>query len=248
MTKARPGMLAIAMLLACLPARARGASGVLDPTFGTGGMTLVEVDGEGNFASALQPDGKIVSVGNVGFYPNRRLAAVRYTADGALDGSFGTDGVSFLPASAVVDPQPHGVVVLPDGKLLISASVRTALPNTYASALVRLSSDGSVDTTFGTGGVLVRGTIGFNALALQSDGKVLVGGDVGSDFSHVDFAVARFDANGATDASFGTGGIASADLTSFDFVEALFESADGRIVAVGQTTLGPSMSAFGIVR
>src|SRR5262244_4586866 len=101
----RPSVLALGMLLAALPARARAASGVLDPTFGTGGFTLVEVDGEGAFASALQPDGKVVTVGDVDLYPNRKLTVVRYTADGALDPSFGTGGISIVASAAVGDPQ-----------------------------------------------------------------------------------------------------------------------------------------------
>src|SRR5262245_40784891 len=249
MTNPRPVMIVLAVLLACLPAQARGAAGVLDPTFGTGGITLVPIDGEGPFTSALQPDGKVVTVGNVNLYPNRQLAVVRYTADGALDDSFGAGGISIIASGAVGDPQPHGIVLLSDGKVLIAAFVRTA-PNTYTTALVRLAPDGTLDTGFGAGGVQVQGAASIQTLALQADGKILAGGNVvggGGPFP-ADFAVTRYDADGVIDAGFGTGGVARADLTSFDEVNALFAEADGRITAVGQTTLGPFLSQFGIAR
>src|SRR5262245_36215661 len=177
MTNPRPVMIVLAVLLAWLPAQARGAAGVLDPTFGTGGMTLVPIDGEGPFASALQPDGKIVTVGNLNLYPHRQLAVVRYTADGALDDSFGSGGVSIITSGAADDPQPHGIVVLPDGKLMISGFLRIALPNTYSTGLVRLASDGTLDTGFGAGGVVVQGAASIHVLALEPDGKVLAAGN-----------------------------------------------------------------------
>ena len=232
------------LLTLAAPWRVAANPGQLDPTYGTGGVASVELDGEGCFASVLQPDGKVVLVGNQNLYPNRQLALVRFDTDGTPDPTFGVNGVSVI-TSGVNDPQPHGMVVLPNGKFIVSGFVN-GLP--HFLGLVRLNADGSLDTTFGAGGVLDVPITGAYKVALQSDGMILVAGNTAGLSSGADFGVARYDADGVLDTTFGTAGLARADLTSFDQAYGLSVQPDGRILVVGGTNGGPLVSRFGVAR
>ncbi len=165
-------------------------------------------------ALALQPDGKILLAGDftaVDGVARGRIA--RLNADGALDPSF--------DPGAGADGTIHALALQPDGKIVIAGAF-----DFYAGSLrpgiTRLDEDGSRDTGFGTG----TGVIGpVLSLALQTDGKILLGGD----FSNFNFAVrnriARLNATGSLDASFDPG----ADGT----VRALAIQGDGKILVSG---------------
>jgi uncharacterized delta-60 repeat protein len=116
---------------------------------------------------------------------------------GDLDPSFGSGGVvTHNPGSRY--PGIAGIVVQPDGKIVVAAS----------GSVVRYLPDGSVDSSFGDGGYVTTG-ISTGALALQADGKIVVAGSSGpvSDTILSEFAVARYTANGSLDTGFGTDGI-----------------------------------------
>src|SRR3954468_327865 len=111
---------------------------------------------------------------------------------------------------------------------------------------------GSIDSLFGTNGTVVRNIFnsddyGF-AVAVQSDGKVLVAGRASNGVSGgSDFAVARFNSNGSLDTSFGMNGIATTDLGSLsDSAYAMAIQSDGKIVLAGETTR--STTDFALVR
>jgi len=155
------------------------APGELDPTFGSGGRVVTTREG-GEFVDLdVQPDRKIVVVGNVG--PS--AVVMRYLANGTLDPSFGTGGVVDL-----VSRRAGGVVVHPDGIVI------AGVPSTPARAffLLRLRFDGSLDTDFGSGGVVTESSIigvppgggGFiepvpsvcnGAVLIADDGDIVVG-------------------------------------------------------------------------
>ena len=150
----------------------------------------------------VQADGKIVATGYAqdaqgqGGY-NSEL--VRYNADGSIDTTFGLGGiVSSGPSFAT----GSGVAVQADGKIVTAGAVFGS-PNHFA--LARYNSDGSFDTSFGSGGKVVTdfgSTVPFGLL-IQPNGKiVLAGGANGS----LDFGVARFNTDGSFDTSFDTDG------------------------------------------
>jgi uncharacterized delta-60 repeat protein len=133
---------------------------------------------------AVQADGKIVVVGlttsSVTF--NDDFALARFNADGTLDTSFGSGGKVTTDFFRSVD-QARRVRILPDGKILVAGSAVTVLSSISSVrhfALARYNSDGSLDTSFGSGGKvdeaagasfsLARG------MAFQSDGKIIVAG------------------------------------------------------------------------
>ena len=186
----------------------------LDPTFGIGGKATATAFGGDRSAMALQADGKIVMVG--GTFTDFILA--RFNADGSLDTSFGVGGGKVITdmGSGNRPEEATAVAIQPDGKIVVAGY--TAIPNVPPApplpptfALARYNTDGSLDTSFGTGGRVSGGVNGqAYAVAIQPDGKIVLAGEFsfdstsGSDFS--DFTVARFNANGSLDTSFGIGG------------------------------------------
>lgn len=185
--------------------------GTPDASFGPGG--LVEMGAlTGATSLALQSDGRIlVSRESEAFEVTRLLP------DGALDLSFGTGGTAKL-----FDPpnwffmRPTNVAVLPDGKILLAGHYGDyLLPSTLGFVLARLLPNGTPDPGFGDAATPGRGAIWFSrtfstktsALAVQSDGSVVVAGSVlDSHDLNSDLALARFTAAGAADPAFGTDG------------------------------------------
>jgi RHS repeat-associated protein/uncharacterized delta-60 repeat protein len=187
-------------------------------------------------ASAVGPDGKLV-VAVIASFSNQStpdtVYVYRYNADGSLDTTFGTGGVvgGFTQSSSVA------LAIQPDGKILLTVSVYTLPVET--SAVVRLNVDGSIDTTYGTDGqASLPSTLVARSLALQPDGKLLVGGT----FAFAgDFVVVRLDADGSPDDTFGTGGTADVPIPGVTDLygtqlSTLLLRPDGDIVAVGAST------------
>jgi uncharacterized delta-60 repeat protein len=176
--------------------------GSLDPTFGGGtGKVLTDLlSTEFVTGLAIEPTGKIIAVGATRSRIPRSsprdfdFAVVRYNADGSLDTSFSRDGYDIIRFSTDYDV-PSSVLVQPDGKIVLAGVTDGGDPDGTRQVLVRYNSDGSLDGSFGgTGSVQGRGWA--SSVALQSDGKIVVGGG----------DVARYNADGTVDASFGENG------------------------------------------
>jgi len=207
------------------------AAGGLDLTFGSGGV--VQTDGAGKamgLSSAIvQPDGRIVACG---YHSNAGGGSEwwvrRYNADGTDDSSFGNGGLLALygagsdyAARAAVDSYGRIVVV---GHVDLIQSSRRTYTHTYYSTLVRLNPNGSLNTSFGSGGVVSIVVPGALASAtsprpqsaderviLQADGRIVVSGlayfaiDKKGTTRIYPF-LARYNADGSPDSSFGSGG------------------------------------------
>ena len=200
------------------------STGSLDPSFGTAGKVEVSFGGpvEAN-AVALQSDGKIVAVGTYGAGTSEeRLAVARLNADGTLDSSFGALGIETYPS---IPLQGFGVVIQPDGKILI---VGSDYPDGFVA---RLDTDGALDTSFSGDGV-VGSTYRLMGIALQSDGKAVVAGE---DNGGETFAVARYTTTGTLDPTFGSGGQTTAGPPKFSGAEAVAIQPDGKILAAGSS-------------
>jgi uncharacterized delta-60 repeat protein len=160
-------------------------SGGLDPDFGANGYTLVSI---GSFATGLgrQADDRIVIVGGgTDAMGHNAMLAARFTAHGMPDPSFGDGGRRLVQPSAAATPQSGaigGLAVQPSGKIVIVGDSIGTLDDTQL-AIVRLSSDGSLDPSFGATGIVLRQfaggsgamTLGDGGL-FTSDGKLLVVG------------------------------------------------------------------------
>ncbi len=211
--------------------------GTLDTTFGGDGKVATNFTSEDDFATsiALQADGKIVVAGGVGGVS--RFGLARYNTDGTLDTTFGGDGkviTRFLNAIPKLRfAVPNAVAIQGDGKIVAAGTV-----DFDQFALVRYDTDGSLDDAFGGDG---RVTTNFSivsdwasAVIVQTDGKIVAAGTAGSTEFSGTFALARYNADGTLDDTFGGDGKVRTDFNDEqDVAFALAQQTDGKIVAAG---------------
>jgi uncharacterized delta-60 repeat protein len=206
--------------------------GDLDTTFGAGGIVLTPIaEWATAYAVVVQPDGKVAAAGPArtadGIF---HFALARYNAAGSLDSSFGTNGIVTTPIGNN-NAIPHALAWQPDGKLVVAGETY----NPYNFALVRYSSDGSLDPDFGTAGI-VNDSRGLQdaayAVALQPDGKLVAGG-----ISYDACALRRYQTDGEPDPTFGANGATTTSLSgsgfSFCAISALVLQPDGKLLAAG---------------
>jgi len=194
-------------------AAAASTPGSLDPTFGNGGKVLTDLGvGAGVPSDAvLQPNGDIVISGGFG--------VARYLPTGKLDTTFGSGGLASTGFAG--GESGTGVALQPDGKIIwVGSQGNPSFPagGTFSFAVARFTANGTLDTSFGTGGQAsveffappMQGAQEFaRAVLVQPDGKILVAGSARQGqirFAPIQGALARFNANGTLDTSFGTGG------------------------------------------
>ncbi|MCP5009492.1 MAG: hypothetical protein GY942_05905, partial [Aestuariibacter sp.] len=181
-----------------------------------------------------------------GSYGDTSEFAANFTATAATN-----EAPTFMPLSAdgivttdfSASDTGYSMIVQSDGKIVVVGKSGNDI------ALARYNEDGTLDTTFGSGGMLTTDIGGTGDVAssvtIQSDDKILIAGNNGTDF-----ALARYDTDGNLDTSFGSGGIFTIDAGdgwSGDYAVYVTEQTDGRIVVVGQGSGGID-SGFAIVR
>ena len=180
------------------------APGTLDPGFGDAG-TVILAQGAIATGLALQADGKII------------VAAVewivRYERGGTPDPTFGSGGFARASPPGNDAFGVRHVSSQADGKILAAGSyVPTGGGGAYHCALARYSIDGSIDPTFGNGGIVVwepEGNVSdCTDIALQRDGRILLAIHIGNSALPAG-SIARFHADGSLDASFGANGVAA---------------------------------------
>ena len=224
------------------------ADGSLDTSFGTRGSVRTRIgdrDGQAN-ALAIQPDGRLLIAGTAfGTTGNDdRFALGRFDSDGTLDAGFGNGGLVTTPVG-VGSAQANGLIVQPDGKIIVSGTAFLNGSTDDDFGVVRYNADGSLDTSFGGSGIITTdfGPIEpgpdapsdrANALTLQADGKLVVVGSSGRLAS--DFALARYNADGSLDTSFGSGGRALGGIANDAEAHAVDIQPDGSIVVAGSTS------------
>lgn len=204
-----------ASMAACLVAAAMissesafGQAGTLDPTFGDGGTSLTSfgTTGVGLIdALQLQSDGKILALVTSG-----ANVVARFTTLGALDTTFGNEGIASLIDGAGVSTMQQS-----NGQIVLAGTVANS--NGTFLALQRLNANGTQDTTFGNAG-LGLASLGGRALGVgevvlvQPNGSILVGAQLEPTGRRQPFQVmlARFTSKGVLDPTFGSGGISVA--------------------------------------
>lgn len=216
------------------------ADGSLDSSFGAGGRVATSFFGDDDIPEdiALQQDGKIVVAGHADQGFSSDFAIARYNSNGALDTSFGSGGKVTTDFFGGEDGATH-IAIQTDGRIVLGGDCQ-AITGFPSPALARYNSNGSLDTSFGSGG---RVTIdffslggSFGSIALQNDGKIVAGGSRPQEATSYDFFLARFNTNGALDSSFGSGGLVTTDfLGGRDLLGDIAIQSDGKIVAAGVT-------------
>jgi uncharacterized delta-60 repeat protein len=177
--------------------------GSLDTHFGTGGVvtTAVTTQSDSGGSLAVQADGKLVLTGTGLGIDVSTVDVVRYNSDGTLDTTFGSGGIAVaLTGSATTGNS--GVLVQPDGKIVVAATPTFLAQSAWE--VLRYNTDGSPDQSFGSTGLVMlnHGTSGSVAgVALQADGKLIVDGFLGNGAG-----MARLNADGSLDTTFGTSG------------------------------------------
>jgi uncharacterized delta-60 repeat protein len=220
--------------------------GIFDKGFTINGYVTLDYGLANEKASTilLQPDNKIIVIGeNIDTDPTKdKLIVSRVTDTGTKDATFGTNG---FVAHDIGDNKEYGRdgILLADGKILVLGSANIGGTNHYVVA--RLTDKGAFDTSFGTAGKFSgkngnTGAVIARSMCLQSDGKIVVVGE-----STGRFFIARLNANGTLDTSFGTNGatVVVSDLSGLVISKVLNQS--GKFVIIGHGT-NNTTSKYGI--
>jgi uncharacterized delta-60 repeat protein len=215
------------------------STGAPDTSFGGGGIAVTDVNPSQNdraFAVLLQSDGKIIAVGNT-FTTQASITVIRYNADGTLDPTFGSGGITVtsLPSA---DASAFAATLQTDGKVLVAGRSSTSSGSTGV-LLLRYNTNGTLDT-MGFGAPLGYVTTAIpsgtetsaNAIALSGNNIVVAGhSKIGGKFA---IALTQYTTSGVLDSTFGSGGIVTTQIGSGDAdAAALAVQADGKIVAAG---------------
>lgn len=223
--------------------------GTLDKSFGNGGKILPDVhfgfDASGGGGLLLQPDGKIVFVGSMGWEVGRSVALARYNTDGTLDTSFDGDGM-VLTRIAGHGSFSTGAALGPDGKIVVIGQWYDPPAFGYRPGMIRYNANGSLDTSFDGDGQLTTSSFHWSGIAVQADGKIVTSFSLST--SDTNFRLARYNLNGGLDADFdGDGMVTTPMLPGTSGIFSMELMPDGRILAGGKTTTGSNYD-FAIAR
>lgn len=213
-------------------------TGSLDTNFGSGGIVTTQI-GDGSTANAvvIQSDGKIVVAGGTVLSGVPQFLVARYnSADGSLDTSFNSTGTmpGVVTTPTGVRAKANGLIIQANGQIVIAGIAANGMQNQFG--LVRYNTDGSLDTNFGTGGIVTT-SIGTSpqalSLAIQSDGNIVVAGS-----SDTNIALARYNsADGSLDTSFNsagsTPGIVTTSLGAKALANSVVVDSSGNIIIGG---------------
>ena len=228
-----------------LDASFNGSGFVATAFAGTVGATLFDRCN----AVAVLADGSVLAAGSTAQNSGwNNVALLRYTPAGALDASFGQGGrvIVNAAANASSDNDARALAVQADGRILIAGGA-SGSGNNPDLLVMRFLANGTPDATFGAGGRVLT-SIGIddaaNALAIQPDGRIVVAGSaIPPGSSSRDVVVARYNANGVLDATFGTGGVKTLPFgPADDIAYAIAVMPWGRLVVAGSARLSASAS------
>ncbi|HPO09275.1 MAG TPA: hypothetical protein PLZ55_11450, partial [bacterium] len=222
------------------------ADGSLDTTFGSSGLFSALIGGTSSYWTdvVIDSSNKIYVVGTIS---SNLSAIVRLNENGGLDTSFSTDGIQTVNVSTAGSQMEGFVSVALSGSSIWAGgwACDTSGDNWYQ--IVKFDTSGNLDTSFSGDGILMlsvnTGSHGNGFIAVQTDGKVLIGGYADDTNNVRDFGIARVNTDGSLDTTFSGDGKVLVDVGgSSDELYGLAVQSDGKIVAVGVAY------DFGIVR
>lgn len=217
--------------------------GSLDSSFGTGGKTTSSTFYRQLINHiAVQPDGKIVAVGlSTTSLGTANFYVARFNSNGSVDTSFATNGfLNFDMSGGSYYDEAQSVKIQPDGKILVGGIVG-AISSRYYLGVLRLDSNGAIDTTFGNQGKSIFAMTGLttsssnnyalNDIALQPDGKIVVAG-----LYNYKYSIARLNTDGSLDADFSNDGKVTVDFgTNIEEAKKIKILSDSRILIGGSS-------------
>ncbi|WP_126653904.1 T9SS type A sorting domain-containing protein [Chryseobacterium aureum] len=219
--------------------------GVLDSTFGTGGKVITSINSGSDkaYSVALQADGKILVAGmTINSLTGQDFLCLRYNIDGSLDTTFGTNGIFTNDFQTGSDDAVYSLALQSDGKIVLAGYSDDG--NNKNAAILRLTSNGTIDTTFGTAGKVLTDFISGKADEIKVvklhplTGAVIVGGTSATSTTQSQAVIARYTSNGALDTTFNTTGVYAlphntGSGTFYYVIEDLVVKPNGKISAVG---------------
>jgi uncharacterized delta-60 repeat protein len=231
------------------------ADGTIDTTFGGGdGKVITNFTGgeDAVYGLAIQADNKIVAAGDAGLRTgNSKFALARYKADGTLDTSFGGgDGKVRTNFTAGDDPVSSLVLQPTTEEIVVVGGAAQNRANPKV-AVARYLADGSLDPSFGDDGKVTTDVSPAkdygNAVVLQNDGKIIVGGLAAVSGSRASFALIRYESDGSRDSTFsGDGNLRTNFTARDDSVQGVVVRSDLDIVAGGISGSGGSNAKFAL--
>jgi uncharacterized delta-60 repeat protein len=234
--------------------------GALDTTFGVGGKVTTSFNSGADkaYGVALQSDGKIVVAGySYSSVFGNDFACARYNTNGTLDTTFGTNGIKTYDLQLGSDDKAYSVDIQLDGKIVLAGYSDNG--SDKAGAVIRLNTNGSLDTTFDTDGIAITNFTIYNTNARadeykavkvhQVTGNIVVGGTSVLNTDESKGIFARYTSTGALDTTFGTGGklidlpFPESNANGYTFViEDIRLKSNGKITAVGWSDIPSSYS------
>ena len=198
-------------------------NGGLDLTFGISGLVAQNFTGldEYGFSLAIGSGNYFLAGRQEGITPptpNYRFIVAKFDTAGNPVGSFGSSGVTVIPAFLSLTVQEaRSMLVQPNGNIVLAGTSYTTAPfpasQVLSYALARLDgNNGTLDTSFGTGGTVITSVINLNltgySVAIQTDGKIVLGGGYFNTATSLNasFSLARYNVNGSLDLTFGING------------------------------------------
>ncbi len=184
------------------------SNGTLDNSFDTDGIAIRSLGWYALYPNSVrvQSDNKILVAGNHGSGLGSNLFLARYNPDGSPDLTF--NSVGYIITSTTITNYGYSVCQQSNGKIIVAGCIYNG--NYIQFSVIRYNTNGSVDSTFGSGGIITTSFTGYDAVGysavIQSDDKIIVAGETFTTVSYVEFALARYTSNGTLDNSFGTGG------------------------------------------
>jgi uncharacterized delta-60 repeat protein len=217
--------------------------GSLDPSFGTGGkltFTFANRENARLTSIAVQTNGKIIVGGSSG---DIKYGFARLNSNGTFDTTFNVSGkttiTGYSKSSQFLGTPSPRIAFQPDGKYVIAGGTELIRKVTLSWTVMRLNANGSLDSSFGSGGMAVTPFAGTWSMArnvsVLPDGKILAGGDwlAGGTSGNSSWVFIRYLANGQLDTSFGSGGKAIFSSPNFRRMTGMAVLADGRVVGGG---------------
>jgi uncharacterized delta-60 repeat protein len=236
-------------------------AGTLDTGFSGDGVVKTGFSPYNASAAAVlqQPDGKLVIAGyvdaDVPSSSNKQLVLIRYnSSDGSRDTTFNGNGV--LQVSFAQGIRAAALARQTDNKLVAAGWVRPNDGSAESIAIVRVKTDGSLDHSFNSDGVVTTSSIGNTpthayAVTTRSDGTILAAGDVAqSGTLNKDFVLLSYKSNGDLNNNFGDGGAVVTDISGGnDVARAIIKQTDGKIILLGGTEFNAAANSnFALVR
>ena len=212
------------------------SNGTKDTSFGSNGRVDIPFGNNqtdaGASSLAIQTDGKIVLAGGFSSGGNTsNFALARLNPDGSLDTSFDGDG---LVTTSLASGSAQSVAIQPDGKIVAAGFASTG-NNDFA--LARYNTNGSLDTSFDTDGVVITGIVDRDqalSVTIASNGKIIAGGVTTNTFANAgNFALAVYNPDGSLDTTFSGDGKLVIDFGGNDMAFSVKTDSSGRIVIGG---------------